>query len=258
MTIMDNVPLGRCLGLIGGLGVGATVHYYKELARAHDAAGLPLHLLVAHADMRRVFEYFQSGAVADLAESLNSLLVRLQAGGADLAAISAVTPHICIQELRAISPLPLVNLLDCVANEIELRGLRRVAIFGTQFTIESGLFGSLENVVVVKAEPDEVDYIHSTHFELARDGRGSDEARQRLATIARRLCEREKAEAIILAGTDFSLLFNEHNTDFPHLDCAQLHIRAIMHARQNSPVWTTRLSGRVRHLGRSLKRNAHA
>ena len=25
----------RCLGLIGGLGVGATVHYYRRLAKAH-------------------------------------------------------------------------------------------------------------------------------------------------------------------------------------------------------------------------------
>ena len=31
-------------------------------------------------------------------------------GGADLAAISAITPHICIRELEKISILPLVNI----------------------------------------------------------------------------------------------------------------------------------------------------
>ncbi|MDZ4801669.1 MAG: hypothetical protein SGI92_26230 [Bryobacteraceae bacterium] len=34
----------RCLGLIGGLGVGAGIHYYRELALAHERAAQPMHL----------------------------------------------------------------------------------------------------------------------------------------------------------------------------------------------------------------------
>jgi aspartate/glutamate racemase len=46
--------------------------------------------------------------------------------------------------------------------------------------------------------------------------------------MARRLIGRERLDAIILAGTDLALLFNESSTHFPHVDCAELHIQAIM------------------------------
>ena len=43
----------RCLGLIGGLGPGATIHYYRELIAAHQAQGRIPRLLIAHADVNR-------------------------------------------------------------------------------------------------------------------------------------------------------------------------------------------------------------
>ena len=40
------------LGLIGGIGVAATVVYYQRLARAVDAMGVPMQLTIAHGDIR--------------------------------------------------------------------------------------------------------------------------------------------------------------------------------------------------------------
>jgi len=40
--------------------------------------------------------------------------------------------------------------------------------------------------------------------------------------------KRDAVEAIILAGTDLALLFDDANTDFPFVDCAALHIQAIL------------------------------
>ncbi len=219
---------GRCLGLIGGLGVGATVHYYEELAKAHEAQGRELELIMAHVQMSRVFEHMQAGSPAGLAQYLAGFIARMAAGGAQLAAVPAITPHYCIRELIAISPLPLISILDPVAEEVAARGIRRAAIFGTRFVIESRLFGSLRDVEVVTPAPGEVDSIHATYLEIARQGRGSEEQHRALTALARTLRERDHVDAIILAGTDLSLLFNEANTDFPHIDCARLHIRAIL------------------------------
>jgi aspartate/glutamate racemase len=41
------------------------------------------------------------------------------------------------------------------------------------------------------------------------------------------LMQRDGAEAILLAGTDLSTVFNATNTGFPALDCAAVHIKAI-------------------------------
>lgn len=43
--------MSRCLGLLGGVGIGAAVHYYEALAAAHAAKGEPLPLVMVNADM---------------------------------------------------------------------------------------------------------------------------------------------------------------------------------------------------------------
>jgi len=232
---MPDVPQTPCLGLIGGVGVGATVHYYGELARAFAARGIALQLVMAHADMRRVFEFFESRNAAGLAEYLAGLIARMKAAGAEIAAIPAVAPHVAIGELTAISPLPVVNLLAAVADEVRSRGLRRVSIFGTRLAMESGLFGTLEWIEVVKPRPHEIDYIHNAYFDLASGGKGSEEHYKGLTNLAQELCRRESVEAILLAGTDLSLIFDETNIDFPHLDCAGVHLRAIESALGAEP-----------------------
>jgi aspartate racemase len=51
---------GRCLGLVGGLGVGATVHYYQRLAEGHEERGRTLDIVIAHAETARTFAYVQA------------------------------------------------------------------------------------------------------------------------------------------------------------------------------------------------------
>ena len=218
-----------CLGLIGGLGVGATVHYYQELVKAHAARGWTPQLLIIHADVNRVLTHARDGDITQLAEYLAGLVRQLQGGGAQIAAVSAITPHICIGELIRMSPLPLVNLVEEVAGEIRRRGFKRVALFGTRFTMETGLFGQLAGVAdAIKPKPDEIDSIHEIYLQLVSHAAGSQQQFQTLAQIAHTLCERDRVEAIVFAGTELSLVFNEGNTDFPHIDCASLHIEAIM------------------------------
>jgi aspartate racemase len=228
-----TTPSTPCLGLIGGLGVGATIHYYQELVKAHAARGLTLRLLIAHADVSRVLSYVRDGNIVELAEYLASLVRQLQGGGADIAAVSAITPHICVSELMRLSPLPLVNMVAEVADEIRRRGLKRVALFGTRFVMESALFGQLAGVAeAIRPQPGEIDSIHDIYLQLVSDGAGSERQFRSLTEIAHTLCAREGAEAIVLAGTELSLVFNEGNTDFPHVDCARLHIEAMMRRMQ--------------------------
>ena len=145
-----------------------------------------------------------------------------------MAAIPAITPLFCSKELDATSALPIVSLLDPVNRELQAREARRVAIFGTRFVIESNLFGALTGMEVVRPGAGEVDLIHDTYVELASTGEASIKKREQLTALAYHLVERHAVDTILLAGTDLTLLFNENNTDFPHVDCAALHVREIM------------------------------
>ncbi|MFZ0308736.1 MAG: aspartate/glutamate racemase family protein [Candidatus Sulfotelmatobacter sp.] len=211
--------------MIGGLGVGATVHYYQALAKGHEQRRLPLHLLMVQADVHRVVGCVQAKQFGDLAEYFAALIGQLKAGGADFAVIPAVTPHICIGELAAISALPLIDILK-VVHEAKIG--KRIALFGSRFTIETDLFGALGGENTIQPQASEVDQIHEAYMRTALRGEGAEEDREALTCLARRLMERDGVEAIVFAGTDLALLFNEANTPFPFIDCAQLHIEAIM------------------------------
>jgi aspartate racemase len=206
----------RNLGLIGGLGPGATVHYYEKLTEGRAGE-----MMIVQAHLETVQKLVQNGDRQGLAEYFARLIERMAHGGADIAAIPAITPHICIRELEPISPLPLVNIIDAVGAAIRARGLRRVALFGTRYVVSTNMFGMLDGVEVVM--PEEIDAIHEAYMQTV-EGKG--DPRATLSRIARGL----PVDAIVLAGTDLVTIFNETNTDFPHVDSAGAHIAAILHA----------------------------
>jgi aspartate racemase len=213
---------------MGGLGVGATIHYYQNLVRGHDERGRTLDIVITHSETSRVFEYVEADDPDGLAEYLLGFLRRLKAAGAEFAAIPAITPHYCIRQLMAVSPLPVFNIFDSLVEELAARGVRRVAVFGTRYVMESSLYGMAGDVEIIRPTGDEMDTIHSTYLALLQKGAGTEEQHRNLTAIAHTLQKRDGAEAILLAGTDLAVLFNEGNTEFPTVDCAALHLRTIL------------------------------
>jgi aspartate racemase len=196
----------RCLGLIGGLGPAATVHYYRELVAAIERqARVPRLLIVAR---------YLAGLVAGMA-----------AGGAEFTAIVAATPHICAPQFAAVSPLPLIDMLDEVAAVLRAKSISRVALLGTRFTVETHMFGRL-GVDTVMPSADEIARIHHLFTEMVH-GRSSAALLDEMRGFARTFIARDGAQTVLIAGTDLSPLLDESNCDFPLIDCARVHIDAI-------------------------------
>lgn len=210
--------------------MGAAAHYYREVAAASEAHGLELDLVMVHAEVPRVVSYVQANDRAGLEAYLNGFFKRMKAAGADVAAIPSVTCHFCYKELATSAPLPLIVLFDPIAEEAARRSIKRVAIFGTQFVIESELYGAVPGLTCIRPRPEEIGQIHNIYMRVALDGRGTKEQHRDLTRLADTLMDRERLDAIVFGGTDLSLLFNAGNTSFPAIDCAALHIRAITQA----------------------------
>jgi aspartate racemase len=217
----------RSLGLLAGLGVSATVHYYKSLALAAEQRGVVLDMVMVHAQTPRVFEYVAASDRDGLAAYLNGFILRLQAAGCEIAVIPAVTPHYAAHELTALSPLPLLNIFGPLTHELTAEGVRKISVFGSEPVMRSGLFGQLGNVEVISPEPDEITAVHAIYLELLATGVGTQQQYRELNALAHRILKRDQVDAIVLAGTDLSLVFNDSNIDFPCFDCARLHVRAI-------------------------------
>src|SRR3954465_7046794 len=159
--MMRNEKEGRVLGLVGGLGPNATVYYYSGLIAAHKARGRVARMLIAHADVDYGRPLAEAGKLDELARYLNGFIDATAAGGAEMAAIVAVTPHICSAQLLPLLKIPLIDMVSTVADAIRARGFKRIALFGTRSTVESKMFGRL-GVEVVMPTPDEIDFIHNS------------------------------------------------------------------------------------------------
>src|SRR5579862_6881360 len=93
----------RCLGLIGGLGPFATSHYYLGLVRSIEARGRVPRLLVAHADVDTGRGFVERKDLDGLARYLAGFAAETKAGGAEMTAFVAITPHICVPQFVPLS-----------------------------------------------------------------------------------------------------------------------------------------------------------
>ncbi len=200
----DAPPASDHIGLIGGLGVGAAVIYYRAIAAGCVDRGLVPRMTIVHAHAPTALAHVSAGRIDELADYLAGFVSELRSVGANFFAIPAVTPHVALAPLTERESMPIVDMLELTTAGLRERGLRRVTLFGTRFTIETGLFGTLDAFDVIPPRPQEIDEIHRVYLELATAGRTSAAGVEALRDIARAIRERDRIEAVVLAGTDLT------------------------------------------------------
>ena len=70
------------VGIVGGLGVGATVHYYEKITAACKARGVMPDLAIVHADVDKGQGFVREGRLDALADYLAAFIERLGRAGA--------------------------------------------------------------------------------------------------------------------------------------------------------------------------------
>jgi aspartate racemase len=224
----EGPPDSRHVGLIGGLGVGATVIYHRAIAAGLADGGAVPRITIVHAHAPTALAHVTAGRVEELADHLAGFVAELRSVGAELIAICAVTPHIALGPLTKRTLVPVVDMLEATAQGLHERGFSRIALFGTRFTIETELFGALDAFDVIPPRPHEIDEIHRVDMELATAGHTSAANIEALREIARAVRRRDRVDAVVLAGTYLNLIFDEASAGFPAFDCASAHISTIL------------------------------
>lgn len=215
-----------CVGIVGGLGVDATVHYYERITASARARGFVPDLAIVHADVDTGQNLIRAGRLDQLAAYLAGFVERLAKAGAEHAVLPAVTPHICINELAPLLPIPLINIVEVLAAELVRQRIKRVALLGSIFTVQGSLWGQLAGIDIVKPQPDEIAFIGAAYQRIL-DGKTDPADIDGFRRIAMALQGRG-AETVLIAGTDLVTLFDEQTAGFPCLDVARLHIDAIV------------------------------
>lgn len=216
------------IGLIGGIGMGATEFYYRRLVDSFAARNATLHLTIAHADVATETANLLRDDRAAQAAIFAGHARQLAAAGAGCVVIPSVAGHFCIDEFTALSPLPPVNLLDAVAAHIVASGHRRIGVLGTRTVMASRFYDRLPAVEIVPPPGADLDAVHDAYISVALTGTVGAEQRALFDEMGRRLLADHGCEAIMLGGTDLSLVYKTQPPPFPFIHCASIHVDAIV------------------------------
>jgi aspartate racemase len=215
------------IGLIGGIGPGATDFYYRRLISTFARKNAPLELTIVHADTPTLLNNLARNDAAAQTAIYTRLTSRLVSAEAECVCVTSIAGHFCIDDFKAVSPLPVVDMIAEVSRAIEARGLKRIGIIGTRTVMETRFYGRIANAEIVPPSEPDLSDVHQAYVSMAASGVVTEEQRSIFNSVSHRLLEEQSVEAIMLGGTDLALAFNEQTAEFPLVDCAGIHADAI-------------------------------
>jgi aspartate racemase len=227
--------LMNTLGVIGGIGPESTIEYYRAILAAYrdqhgDAQNPPV--LINSIDVKRLLGLVAAGDLAGLTAYLAAELRRLAAAGASLGMLAANTPHIVFDDVARHSPIPLVSIVEATCAEAVTRGLRRLGLFGTRFTMQGRFYAdvfSKHGIDLIVPAAGEQDYIHDKYTTELLQNIFLPRTRQELLRIVENLKESDAIDGVILGGTELPLLLRDDTASgVPLLDTTKIHARAAV------------------------------
>lgn len=225
------------VGLVGGLGPESTIDYYRRIVEKWhrtDASTAPA-LMIDSLDVKRALRLVKDDRPA-LVEYLLESVNRLASAGVDYVALTANTPHIVFDDLSKNAPVPLLSIVEACAHEAQRRGLHRVILLGTQFTMEGTFYHEVfarHGLEVIVPSAEDRAWVHDRYVNQLLVGQFRDETRNELVALITRLKQEQQADGVILGGTELPLLFSAPTiADLPVLDTTELHVAAIVEELQ--------------------------
>jgi aspartate racemase len=225
----------KTVGIIGGIGPESTIEYYRQIIAAYRARqnhpSSPS-VIINSIDINKLLAWMRADDLGSVVDYLLDEIQRLARAGADFGALAANTPHIVFDQLRRRSPIPLLSIVEAVCDEARTRKLKRVALFGTRFTMQARFYSdvfSKMGITIALPQEDEQVYIHEIYINELLNNVFRPETRDRLTDIVDRMKARDNIEAVILGGTELPLLLRDpqHN-GIPFLDTTRIHVNRIV------------------------------
>ncbi|MCD6469492.1 amino acid racemase [Candidatus Bathyarchaeota archaeon] len=154
-------------------------------------------------------EYWRSKKFEKVIELLLKAVMALGRAGADFALISANTPHLFYDEVEKRSPIPLLNIIDCLAEVAKMDGISKIGLLGTKYTLTLGFYSERlrkHGLEALVPEKEDIDIVNDIIFNELTWGIIREGSRRKVMKIMEKLKEKG-SEAVALACTELPLLF---------------------------------------------------
>ena len=226
----------KTLGIVGGIGPESTIEYYRLLISGYQARmgakTLP-QMVINSIDVYRGLAMLDDNRPDLLADYIAQAMKTLADAGVDFAIIAANTPHLVFQEVQARTSLPLLSIVEATCAEAKRRGIRRMVLLGTRFTMQARFYPDVflrEGISLVAPHEAELAYVHDKYINELLKGVVLPETRNGLLRIIARMKAEDGIEAVLLAGTELLLILKDEKVlELPVLDTAKIHVEAAIH-----------------------------
>lgn len=222
--------------MIGGMSWESSAVYYDIMNRAVKEKLGGHHsceCLMYSVDFARIEELQSAGDWDRLTGIMIDAARRLERGGAELLIICTNTMHKMAPDVEKAVKIPLLHIVDTVADRIREWGLAKVALLGTRYTMEQDFYkGRLTDKGITVIIPDRsgVETVHRIIFDELVHGIIKEESRQAYLKIIQCMID-GGAEGVILGCTEIPLLVKQKNCRVPVFDTTSIHaLRAVEEA----------------------------
>ena len=223
----------KILGLIGGISWVSTLDYYKLINEGINEKLGDLNFAECmiysfnYADIKRNND---ANDWDKTLEMITRASLSMKNGGAEAIVLCANTMHLIADKLEQNIQIPVIHIASATANAITEKGIKKVGLLGTKFTMERDFFTNKLNEKGIEAiipDDDERDFLHYTIFEELGRGILNPDTKQYYMKVINKLVARG-AEGIILGCTEIPLLISNADVDIPLFDTASIHAKAAI------------------------------
>lgn len=221
----------KTIGLIGGITPESTIMYYRALnTMVQEHLGEPhsAKVLIHSFDFGIIKEHQKNGRWDLLDVLMSDAAKGLENAGADCILICANTMHLCIEATRKEISIPVIHIAEATSKEILNKGLKKVALLGTKYTMEKTFYTDiLTSFGIETIIPNEEDReeIHRVIYEELSKGELNAVSRENYINIINKQIK-NGAEGIILGCTEIPLLIKQTDVSVPVFDTTMIHATA--------------------------------
>jgi len=224
----------KTIGLIGGMSWESSLEYYriineevkKKLGGFHSGK-----IVMYSVEFAEIEKLQHEGNWDKATEFMIDAAQKVEKGGADFLLICTNTMHKMAKEVQQNINIPLLHMVDVVAEEIQAKGQKKVGLLGTRFTMEQDFYKGrlLEKHEIEAIIPplDERKIIHGILYNELCLGEIKKASKDKFGTIINNLVARG-AEGIILGCTEIPLLVDQEDFEVPLFDTTTIHARAAV------------------------------
>ena len=223
----------RVIGLIGGMSWESSLEYYRLINTLTKNRLGPLHSaksLMYTVDFAEVEALQHSGRWEAAAEILIDAAGRLERGGAGCLVLCTNTMHKLADQVQAATHLPLIHIADATAGRVKAKGVRKVGLIGTAFTMEEAFYrGRLEGFGLEVLIPDAPDraLVHRVIYDELCQGTINPASRAEYVRVMEGR-EARGAEGVIVGCTEITLLVGQGDVSVPVFDTTRIHAEAAV------------------------------